>query len=58
MKTILEKFDNIADMSRNLSDMIDAQEGTEWRTRQLKVEHLQSDYPKDDSEADHIPRLR
>jgi len=27
MKTILEKFDNIADMSRKLSDMIDAQEG-------------------------------
>lgn len=33
-------------MNRDLSNMIDAHEGTEWRTRHLKVQHLPSDYPQ------------
>jgi hypothetical protein len=52
MKTIMEKFETVAEMNRKLSDMIDEVEGTEWRTKHLVVNHQPSDYPADENEGD------
>jgi hypothetical protein len=35
--TIMDEFAEIEKSARKLSDMIDAEEGTEWRTRHLEV---------------------